>query len=400
MKSFMKNDRLDIENGKYLLGIPDTNLTEILMKGREEADYKWDGGISGYKKKLKRFLKTAIPQMEQNGLIKNKYKYSKELVTCGRRCVVDFGIQGMTAKLKGFLCSKLYYDIDIINCAPTILFKLTQTNFPNFECKYLKKYINERENFLKIKGVDKQTIIACMYDSKHLNFNDQIMIKLDIEIKKIQKLFFNDFDKKFNLPDIIVSKKDTLKQNKYGKYLNAIITFFENNFLETVENKLSVSRFIDTLIYDGFHLLKSNEYNIEEIITELNNIEYNKMTLKWKVKDFDTSLKIDEGINLDLDLTADYNTCKINFEENHFIIENPMLYGREYEIKGETKYQFYSKEKFRELVRPIKYFDDKDKEFFPEWMADAKRRAYKEVRFIPTLKKENDLYNSFEGFNY
>ena len=136
MKSFMKNDRLDIENGKYLLGIPDTNLTEILMKGREEADYKWDGGISGYKKKLKRFLKTAIPQMEQNGLIKNKYKYSKELVTCGRRCVVDFGIQGMTAKLKGFLCSKLYYDIDIINCAPTILFKLTQTNFPNFECKY------------------------------------------------------------------------------------------------------------------------------------------------------------------------------------------------------------------------------------------------------------------------
>ena len=28
-----------------------------------------------------------------------------------------------------------------------------------------------------------------------------------------------------------------------------------------------------------------------------------------------------------------------------------------YNVKGEDKYQFYSKEKFRDLVKPIKFFD-------------------------------------------
>ncbi len=41
MKGFIKNDRLDIENAKYFLGIPQHMKYEILKKNKKDGDFKW-----------------------------------------------------------------------------------------------------------------------------------------------------------------------------------------------------------------------------------------------------------------------------------------------------------------------------------------------------------------------
>lgn len=401
-----KKEIINVKHAKYLLSIPDDKLTNIITKNKD-GEFKeilkcevfgFKNDIETYKKKLKKFLKKAIIEMESKGYVLCEYKYSKRLVSFGRRYVVGFGLQTCKKEIKGFLCSGIYHDIDIVNCAPSILLNLVEKHYPEFEAKYLKRYVEHREKYLQIEGVDKQTIISSMYYNKKLSLQDQKIIKLDLEIKKIQNMFFKNYHEKDTIPETLVAMKNSFKQNKEGKYMNYIITYHENNILEKAEKKSSFKKDIDGLIFDGFHLRQNDKNKIEDILSELNNMMDDR--INFISKPFDTSVVLDEGVELDCELTPTYEVQKKIFEENHFIIENPMLYGREYEIEGEKKYQFYSKEKFRELCRPIKYFDEKDKEFFPAWMEDSTRRHYKEISFLPTHKKNNEVYNSFEGFNF
>jgi hypothetical protein len=102
-----------------------------------------------------------------------------------------------------------------------------------------------------------------------------------------------------------------------------------------------------------------------------------------------------------------YSEQKEQFEKRHFIIENPLLFGRTYEVNGEDKYQFYGKIAFRDLVKPVKFSEfDIDlgeyvtKEFFTEWLQDENRRSYKEVKFVPKFEDNPEIFNSFKGFNF
>ena len=79
------------------------------------------------------------------------------------------------------------------------------------------------------------------------------------------------------------------------------------------------------------------------------------------------------------------------------------MFGKHYTLNGEDKYQFYGKEKFRDLVKPVKFWNpenSKDTEFFPYWLEDPNRLTYKEVKFVPRLEYNEEIFNSFKGFNY
>ena len=73
--------------------------------------------------------------------------------------------------------------------------------------------------------------------------------------------------------------------------------------------------------------------------------------IKWVIKPHDDSIVKDEGVDITFQSSMSYEERKAQFEENHFIIENPLMFGKHYTINGEDKYQFYGKEKFRDLWR-------------------------------------------------
>ena len=394
-------EKINVQKAKYLMSLCDSKLKQVVdpegkMSCNENGE-KIYVNIDVYVKQLKKWLKSSINEMNSKGYIKTEYTYSKELVSCGRRYVKGFGIQKLKKNIRGFLCDTIVNDIDMVNAHPCILLNIINTHFPNIKVNRLKAYCSERNEFIKQAETSKHSVLMSMYHNKNHITSNQLFCKLDKEFKSIQQIFYDTFDTVVELPDVIKSKKNSYKQNKEGKYLSLILNYYENQILSKVSEKFKDK--IQTIIFDGFHLDFSE--NIKDTIKILNKMT-KKDGIKWDSKEFENSIIIDEAVEIDYQETKSYDDCKIDFEENHFIIENPFMLGRLYNINGQDKYQFYSKEKFRDLVKPVKYYDSelgKDLELFPKWIEDSARKSFKEVQFIPTLDKREDIFNSFKGFN-
>lgn len=404
MGKLQYQEKINLYNLKYLLSVSGEMLKETIDPSGEKF-CKEDGEriysdidvyIAMFKKWGKNVLQIAKSQGDNS--ITSTYSHSKNLVSQGRIYVKGFGVQKLKKNLRGFLVHDYAVDLDMKNCHPCLLLNLMETTYPDSQELYshLKDYVHNRDKLIEQGRVSKTDVLISMNHNKECRSHSQFATKLDKEFKNIQKLLFNDYPDKVKLNDISLSVKNNLKQNKYGKWLNHLLTIKEDEILQRVMSKYKGS--VHAPFFDGFLLDK-------EAFTENTIEDLNKMTesegIKWSVKEHDTSIKIDEGIEMTFKETLTYAQQKKIFERNHFLVENPVTYGRTYKVRGVEKYQLYPKEKFRELVKPIKYFNgEKDTEFFSDWLEDEDRRSYKEINFIPQHLGESDVFNSFKGFNY
>ena len=398
-------EAIDVKAGKYLLSLNDKDLSTVIGKPdwNGETVYK---NIEVYMKELRKWLKKAVQANVAKGFMKTKYKHSQTLVDCGRIYVKDFGVQRLTRELRGFLVKDKVLDFDMVNCHPSILSNLLSSLYPDMrkETKHIHDYVKNRSKWLGEYGLTKLDVLIAMNSNKSVKTDNKALFCLDREFKKVQKLFYRDIENKIKLPKTIIARKNQLKQNKEGKFLNVILTYHENKILQKVMKSDEVKNEIETPMFDGFTLNKEKMGSItsNEILNFLNS-KTEEDGIKWTVKDHDDSIKIDEGVDINFSTSLTYEQQKEKFEENHFIIENPFMFGRLYQLNGEEKYQFYGKEKFRDLVKTVKYFEpskDDDQEFFPKWLEDPERKSYKEVRFIPKLIDNEEIFNSFDGFTY
>lgn len=401
MNTLEFREPIDIENGKYLLSLNSEQLKEVVGKPEWKGETIFTNKDI-YIKELKKWLKKAIKENELYGYSKSKYKFSKNLVNCGRVYVQGFGVQRLTKSLRGFLIKNKSIDLDIENCHPSVLYYIIKKYYSNYESEFslIKDYYLNRKKWLNDYNCNKKQILTTMNTNQKIKSNNQRLIKLDLEFKKIQKLIWDTFENKYDLPSTILQKKNNIVKNKEGKYLNVILTFFENIFLQKVMRHEQLKSIINTPMFDGMTL--TQDVIPEKEILKICNDITNEYGLKWSIKEHDESIKKDEGVDVNFKSSLTYEEQKIEFEKNHFIIKNPLLFGLIYEIDGEDKYQFYGKEKFRDLVKPIKYFDTEkgDLEFFPQWLEDENRLSYKEIKFIPRFEENIDIFNSFKGFNY
>jgi hypothetical protein len=329
-----------------------------------------------------------------------QYDYSKTLIDCGRIYVKDFGIQKLTRELRGFLIKDSTIDVDIVNCHPTILLNIINKYYPDNKKEFtaLNDYVKNRDKWIIDNEISKKEILINMNTTKKTHSKKQMMIRLDNEFKKIQKMFWENIEEKIaELPMTLKQKKNTTKQNKEGRFLNTILTYFENIYLNKVMCKDEIKKYVQTPMFDGFTMLKPD--NEEEIMKILNDTTKEE-GLRWIIKEHDVSIEKDEGIDITYTSILNYDQQKEKFEKSHFIIENPLLFAREYLLNGESKYQFYSKEKFKDLVKPVTFYSEKEQEFFPEWLKDTERRSYKEIKFIPKIEENEEIFNSFSGFEF
>ena len=128
---------------------------------------------------------------------------------------------------------------------------------------------------------------------------------------------------------------------------------FENNILQRVLNHKDIKNNIHTPMFDGFTI---NKYHNIDIVIELCNKITKDEKLFWAIKEHDNSIICDENIDIDFKITGRYEEVKEEFEKTYWIIENPFMFVKQYELDYPTKqikHQFYNKEKFRDLVKPI-----------------------------------------------
>jgi len=383
-------EKVNLNKAKYLYKLDHDTLISEMYDPQEvnEDGHAWS--VDTYIKQLKRFLKRIILK---GGTLQQKYKYSSRLGNCGRIYVKGFGIQSLQAKIRGFLCDGIYKDYDMKNAHPTILKYVLKEHF-NYESKLLNSYINKRQQYLDKYKCNKKQILICMNSDKIMKSSNILINDIDKEFKKIQKLLWEK-------EDFYPEYKDDKKRNKKGSFLNTICCIYENNILQKIaENeKLAVPMF------DGFFLDQFDEgieIDSDEIVKTLNKYteEYG---IIWDKKEHNKDINIDEDLLLTDDNPSDYFGMKLQFEDQFFMIEEPLMFGKE----SEKDHYFYNKADFNTLTTDWSYsvMDEEggfqDKPFFIEWLKDKNKRKYKRVDFLPNFNIEDipeNIYNTFKGF--
>jgi hypothetical protein len=386
------NEPVDLERAKVLLKIPDSKFKSLIWVDDNNNDNGEFWNPDTYIRCAKKFLLEVV---NNNGINTNSYKYSKNMIDCGRQYANKFGVQSLQKQLRGYLTSNKLIDFDMVNMHPTALLYICKRFYPHYQWTEITEYVNNRSNYLTKYKLDKIKVLKMM-NSNFLSTK----LNLDQEFKSIQTLLYD------KTPDCLefMNKYKTEKQNAKGKFLNKILCIFENMILHSALSTMPTDS-VKVKMFDGF--MADASINVSDTIINLNDAtkEYG---IKWSVKEPDTSVtNLLKDIEIDTtEEIKNYENVKNEFEKTHFMIEDPLLFGREYFSEGVKKYSLYNSSDFVILTKPFIYEDLENgklvkKSIYNRWLTDNNKRSYKNISFIPSLTKyDPNIYNTFQGFNY
>ena len=392
MGLFELQDRINVANAEYLLKLPSDYIKDEIYSKDEvnESGDVWD--FETYIDNLKKWLNVII---KKKGVLNQKYKYSKKLKNCGRQYVSKFGVQSLQNDLKGFLCSNIYNDFDMVNAHPTILLHIKDEYFESIEMPLLEKYVNNRKAILDKWNITKKEILINLNNEKPTNSNNEFLKGIDIEFKKIQNALYTDDRPRF----ADISKSLLKKENKKGGFISRVLCIFENEILSKVV-KLFNNRDLGAVIFDGLFI--DTKLEIDLVLDKLNNatLDYG---ITWINKPLSNKLTIDDDLVLPV-YEDDYTIMKKEFELEYFMINEPLLFGRERIENNKKIYYLYSKTEMNTLTATYQIANEitsKPESFFNRWIIDSSKRFYEKQIFIPNDDYDSSkYYNLFTGFNY
>tara|TARA_R110001606_G_scaffold398031_1_gene576106 strand:+ start:690 stop:2906 length:2217 start_codon:yes stop_codon:yes gene_type:complete len=348
--------------------------------------FKFD---DSYYQSVKKYFNTI---KSNNYTIKDNYKNSDS----GRMMGVKTTIQKLSNDLRGELFKNDGYDIDMVNASFNIVIYIINTFFQNKvnDFKTIFDYGINRDKYLKY-GFDKTKMISVLFNDDPKSF-----IKSSVYDDKFNRLLLEiSLFQDHVLSNIHLFNYKYKPNSTKGSKLSYIIFNLENQILQEVINEFK--DIIVAPIFDG--VIINKECDLNNVLTKCNDIG-SKYNVTFINKPFpESKLDLDSPPNYD-DCDNAYNDMKTTFEKNHFLIEDPLIYIKEYESNGETKFIYYNKGDFKDSVATYN-IDDKDgKEvpFFNIWLKDTDRRSYKTIGWIPSLDDKHnrhDNYNTFKGFN-
>jgi len=392
MKTF--EESINLNNGLYLSKLNYEYFINNIFNKEETTEDGQEYDTLTYIKNLKLWLNRVIPN---KGINTTSYKFSSILKDHGRQYVNKFGIQSLQRDIRGFLCKDIYDDYDMINAHPTILNYINNTFLKKdkIETPYLLKYINNRKEIINKWKITKEQVLIIMNTEKEYKGTNQFLKGLDAEFKRLQKKIFSCNDEYFLKINRTKNKKGNLK----GTFLNRVLCCIENDILNLVINIVGVKN-VGSKIFDGLFIDKKfNDFNIIDKFDETTK-EYG---IKWTQKPHSEKIQIDPDMELP-EYISNYTKIKNEFEETHFRIEQPLLFGVETIENGKKTYYLYNKADFMTLCEIYEFTDEKtdeEKSFFKQWNKDKIKRTYKRLVFDPsTTENLNGEYNTFNGFNF
>ena len=418
------SEKLDVSKSVFLKSLNIDDLIDLVWSEDEynKDNEKWNKDT--YIKQIGDFLTKVI---KKNGSIDNQeYKYSSILKDKGRQYIKRFGIQSLQHDLRDFLIRHRYFDLDMVNCHPSILNYLVKEWFPNSVFPKLDYYCNNRDEILgDNKDVIKRQILTALNWDKPINSDNDFLNELDKEFKIIQELIFNK-------SDIGIDKKRMKKENQKGSFIDRVLTIYENKILMECCELIGFDD-IGVLMFDGVLVSVSRDkkiiltmlnehclkYNVKWICKEMkNDIEESDIYIKYledkekeeERKEMEVNernlLSIKETLETvkeqqDLLYSKSYKKVKEKFEKKNFMVSNPLLFGCE----KNNQVVLYNKQDFSTISATYQYltmtaFGIKQHDFFSQWLKDEDKRIYKNVDFIPKTEiKDEKVYNMFKGFS-
>lgn len=250
-------------------------------------------------------------------------------------------LQCIPREIRGSIASSIYYDIDMINAHPSIVFNLCSKL--NKILVYLPTYINKRDivinELLNINNdLDydyiKSTILSCIYggSTKYNNIKNKSdwLIGFKKECDKILNNIKEWYKDDFILQSQIKGKN---YHNLEGSTLSSVVCVIENKLLHIMIDYLKQKNYLKkmgVLCFDGImipkKISKTKLLSVDNLNICLREIE--KLFIN---EGFDVKLKIKDFSKLNLEIPhIDMKTKQIELENNKKINYSDLYLKSEY----------------------------------------------------------------------
>lgn len=395
------SDIVNVKNAKYIYNLTFADFKHNFWTNDEldQNSKSWD--LKVYFKQVRKFCGEVIRNKvdgQDYALIKQKYRYSTG--KSGRIYVNGFGIQSLQNKIRKFLTGDYLLDIDIKNCHPNILYKLTleynENHEHQLEYDMLEKYCTKRTDVLDKEGFDKKQMLICLNSDKVVNnmrdkdgFYTKNKFLIDFHKEKMEifkcLIRYTDYVKDYNI------KSDNQK-NPISSKINKLFCIKENEIIQSV-----MKSDICVPMFDGFMFIKKEKEQYDYLLEEDGIIQWD---YKENLIDIDTS-------DFDESKSNDYYTLKEWFEKTHCLIKSKPLVFLEKQKDNEGKLinKFYTEKDMATILKNKIIVNDEGKKqkFFDAWLEDTERKDYDDFAFNPYVSKDKDttpdnIFNTFEPF--
>jgi hypothetical protein len=237
------------------------------------------GGVA---RETKELLRRYIKQAKNGNEVTVVYKRSKKLqeADIGRvYAEANLGLSAMDSGVRAHLAAKFYFDVDIINCIPTLLALYAAKNGWGTPC--LKNYVDDRSTILSsiaehygvdaadakcfvltqifggsVEGVAHQAISMDPFRRWDLSRHHPFLQARHAEMREVM------VDEMVLEPELMAVVKQGMApgSNVMGSLLATRMFDIENDVLMAfVKHMEARGRQVDSLVFDGAHVRRQND---------------------------------------------------------------------------------------------------------------------------------------------
>jgi hypothetical protein len=343
---------------------------------------------------LKKLLRESI---SSNGRLKQEYKFAAGQCD-GRLYVKHGGIQSLQHMIRNYLCGEYYYDVDMVNCHPSILLHVCKVH--NIRTYTLNEYVEDREKVLIQNSLTKRDILIAMYADSNRNKKDNEWYNDFLyELKNIKKALVPILKADGLITDNIKNPDSSI----LSRHLNCV----ENTLLQVAISYFG--KHAEVPMFDGVMVRKDfcSEDELAEHVHTLNESLHETFhgCISFKAKSTECDIQLP-----DVDNSAkEYEIAKVEFEKEHFMTVNPFVFWKRNRVTdGSYEYNQMRPEEFKLICKEHKIIDYKANgdmvisDIFDKWMGDKNKKQFDKIDFVPYGKVEvcpSFIYNTFDGFH-
>jgi len=330
-----------------------------------------------------------------DGVLRREYQYAKDRKDGRIYVKYGKGLQAMQSRLRNYIAGEFYYDVDMVNCHPSLLLVLTEAH--DIVAPKLREYVENREKVLAENELKKTDILMALFRDNNLRDKKRPWLSEFITELDIVKQSLNQ---KIGLHMIKTDNTINPLSSRLSHYLSA----FENHVLQYAIEFFKEA--VEVPMFDGFMVNKSKVDNMEEQLETLNKEVADKFGkhIKFCLKDTTNTVDLKE---VDY-VPEEYPVVKKIFELDHFLSKNPYAFWkRVMNVDGTYTFSQMTNGDFKTVCEEYKILHKNDKgrvdivSIYNKWIEDREKRCYETVNFVPFNKLNNvpkNVYNTFQGF--
>jgi hypothetical protein len=245
-------------------------------------------------------LKKIVKQKKD--VLYTKYNFPKRLKTYGRLFAQNASLSNLPREIRNYIANETYYDVDIKNCHPQILYQYCKKQ--DIQCESLTTFVENRDaiitglckrNFGMDRDIAKNTLLLVINGGGAVDFQD----------------------------DKFVSKFTE-------EMMNVILCKEEHKILmNTVKYVRDAGYSVDVLVFDGF-MVRKNKPLTPEVFANLQ--EYIKKKLSYNMEFVEKSMsdtidlsKYPDPVDI-INHETTYHRDKEEFEKTHVKIIYPPMF--------------------------------------------------------------------------